>query len=57
MSANTHLYGKALDIVADANRLSPDEVERRLTLCPDCLQFDGHEAWCENEQNREEQPA
>lgn len=26
-----------------------DEAERRLNLCPECLQNDGyHDSWCEN---------
>lgn len=34
--------------------LSEAEVERRLNLCPDCLQYDGyHGPNCENEENVE----
>lgn len=29
--------------------LSEGEVDRRLRLCPDCLQFGDHETWCDNE--------
>lgn len=35
-----------------SEEISDREAERRLSLCPDCLNFDMHDTGCENEGNR-----